>query len=114
MICPSNICLDLSLRSDTDEQRQDNIWRPSFLSYNGHLTVGDSVMKNNITATMVVRNLLAPNDNIIISKRSNESVVQDLLALNVQCVGSVSNMGQRLLAQTRQVESLMAEVASLK
>ena len=85
MTCPSNICLDLSLRSDTDEQRQDNIWRPSFLSFNDPLTVGDSVMKNNITATMVARNLLTPKDNIILSKRSNEFVVQDSLALSVQC-----------------------------
>ncbi|KAM1810705.1 hypothetical protein COP2_028046 [Malus domestica] len=114
MTCPSNICLDLSLRSDTDEQRQDNIWRPSFLSSNGPLTIGDSVMKNNITATVVARNLLTPKDNMIISKRSDESAVQESLALSVQCAGYVSNMGQCLLAQTRQVESLMAKVASLK
>ena len=114
MACPSNICLDLSLKSDTDEQRQDNIWRPSFLSSNGPLTVGDSVMKNNITATVVARNLLTPKDNRILSNRSDEAAVQDSLALSVQCAGSVSNMGQRLLARTHQVESLMAEVASLK
>ncbi|KAM1676270.1 hypothetical protein EV1_041367 [Malus domestica] len=51
---------------------------------------------------------------MIISKRSDELAVQDSLAFSVQCVSSVSNMGQRLLARTRQVESLMAEVASLK
>ncbi|KAM2730257.1 hypothetical protein EV1_001533 [Malus domestica] len=62
MTCPSNICLDLSLRSDTNEQRQDNIWHPSFLSSNGPLTVEGSVMKNNITATVVARNLLTPKD----------------------------------------------------
>ncbi|KAM1794699.1 hypothetical protein ACFX11_035154 [Malus domestica] len=93
MACPSNICLDLSLRSDTDEQRHDNIWRPSFLSSNGPLTVGDSVMKNNITATVVAKNLLTPKDNKILSKQSDESAVQDSLALSVLCAGSVSNMG---------------------
>ena len=98
MTCPSNICLDLSLRSDTDEQRQDNIWCPAFLSSNSALTFGDSVMKNNITGTMVARNLLTPKDNRILSKRSDKSAVQDSLALSVQCAGSVSNMGQRLLA----------------
>ncbi|RXI04715.1 hypothetical protein DVH24_038989 [Malus domestica] len=67
--------------SDTDEQRHDNIWRPSFLSSNGPLTVGDSVMKNNITATVVARNLLTPRDNKILSERSEESAVQDSLAL---------------------------------
>ncbi|KAM2345700.1 hypothetical protein ACFXTH_009538 [Malus domestica] len=86
----------------------------SFLSFNGHLTVGDSMMKNNITATVVARNLLTPNDNRILSKRFDESAIQDSLVLSVQCAGSISNMGQRLLVQTRQVESLMAEVASLK
>lgn len=114
MACPSNICLDLSLRTDTDEPRQDNIWHPSFLSSNGHLMVGDSVMKNDITATVVARNLITPKDKRIISNRSDEGAVQDSLTLSVQCAGSVSNMGQRLLAQTRQVKSLMVEVASLK
>ena len=114
MACPSNICLDLSLRSDTDEQRQDNIWRPSFSTSNGPLTVGASVMQNNITATVVARNLLTPKDNRILSNRSDEAAVQDSLALSVQCASSVSNMGQRLLARTHQVESLMAEVASLR
>ncbi|KAM1689901.1 hypothetical protein TB2_031159 [Malus domestica] len=114
MACSSNICLDLSLRTNTSEPPQDNIWRPSFLSSNGPLTVGDSVMKNDLTATVVARNLLTPKNNRILSNRSDEAAVQDSLALNIQCASSVSNMGQRLLARTRQVESLMAEVASLK
>ncbi|KAM1982869.1 hypothetical protein ACFX16_011345 [Malus domestica] len=63
---------------------------------------------------MVARNLLTPKDNKILSKRSDEAAVQNSLALSVQCADSASNMGQRLLAQTRQVESLMANVASLK
>ncbi|KAM2121052.1 hypothetical protein ACFX1Q_018899 [Malus domestica] len=71
-------------------------------------------MKNNITATVVTRNLLTPKDNRILSKRFDELAVQDFLALSIQCAGSVSNMGQRLLAQICQVESLMAEMASLK
>ncbi|KAM1885963.1 hypothetical protein ACFX14_038576 [Malus domestica] len=86
----------------------------SFLSSNGPLTVGDFVKKNNITAIVVVRNLLTPKDNRILSKWSDETAVQDFLTLSVQCVGFVSNMGQCLLAQTRQVESLMVEVASFK
>ncbi|KAM1060195.1 hypothetical protein ACFX2B_024602 [Malus domestica] len=53
-------------------------------------------------------------NNRILSKRSDETAVQDFLAFNVQCTGSISNMGQRLLAQTRQVESLIAKVESLK
>ncbi|KAM1342514.1 hypothetical protein ACFX2F_006828 [Malus domestica] len=92
----------------------NNIWHSSFLSPTGPLTVGDSVMKKDITAMVVARNLLTPKDSKILSKRSDELAVQDSLAFSVQCAGFVSNMGQRLLARTRQVESLIAEVASLK
>ncbi|KAM1597852.1 hypothetical protein PS2_032713 [Malus domestica] len=71
-------------------------------------------MRDATTATVVARNLLTPRDNRLLSRRSDELAVQDSLAFSVQCAGSVSNMGQRLLARTRQVESLMAEVESLR
>ncbi|CAN6698095.1 unnamed protein product [Malus baccata var. baccata] len=93
---------------------QDNIWRPSFLSPTGPLTVEDPVMKNDMTTAVVARNLLTPKDNRLLSKRSDELAVKDSLALIVQCAGSVSNMAQCLFARTRQVESLTAEVISLK
>ena len=67
-----------------------------------------------MTATVVVRNLLTPKNNRLFSKRSDELAVKDSLALNVQCAGFVSNMAQRLFARTHQVESLAAEVISLK
>ncbi|KAM1255809.1 hypothetical protein ACFX2G_030604 [Malus domestica] len=71
-------------------------------------------MKNDMTAAVVARNLLTPKDNRLLSKWSNELAVKDSLAFSVQCAGSVSNMAQRLFAQTCQVESLAAEVISLK
>ncbi|CAN6726080.1 unnamed protein product [Malus baccata var. baccata] len=61
---------------------QDNIWRPSFLSPTGPLTVRDFVMKNDMTAAVVTRNLLTPKDNILLSKRSDELAVKDSLALS--------------------------------
>ncbi|KAM2531461.1 hypothetical protein PS1_000187 [Malus domestica] len=67
-----------------------------------------------MTAAVVSRNLLTPKDNILLSKRSDELVVKDSLAFSVQCAGSVSNMAQRLFSRTCQVESLAAEVISLK
>ncbi|KAM2141389.1 hypothetical protein ACFX1Q_007670 [Malus domestica] len=79
----------------------DNIWHPSFISSTGPLTVGDSVMKNDMTAAVVARNLVTPKDNKLLSKRSDEP-------------GTLSNMAQRLFARTRQVESLAAKVMSLK
>ncbi|KAM2556944.1 hypothetical protein TB2_014114 [Malus domestica] len=71
-------------------------------------------MKNDMTAAVVAKNLLTPKDNRLLSKQSDELAVKDSLALSVQCAGSVSNMAQRLFARTRQVESLAAEVMSLK
>ncbi|KAM0987396.1 hypothetical protein ACFXTH_011520 [Malus domestica] len=113
MANPSNICLDLSLSSDAGAPRQGNIWRPSFSSPNDPFTVKDSVMRDAATATVVARNLITPKDNRILSRRSDELAVRESQALSVQCANSVSNMGQRLLFRTRQVESLTAEVAAL-
>ncbi|CAN6711067.1 unnamed protein product [Malus baccata var. baccata] len=111
---PSDRRFDLNLVEDAAPPSPDNIWRPSFVSPTGPLTVGDSVMKNDMTAAVVARNILTPKDNRLLSKRSDELAVKDSLALSVQCAGSVSNMAQRLFARTRQVESLAAEVMSLK
>ncbi|KAM1543731.1 hypothetical protein PS2_013021 [Malus domestica] len=111
---PSDRCFDLNFGEEVAMPSQDNIWRPSFLSPTGPLTVGDFVMKNDMTAAVVARNLLTPKDNRLLSKWFDELAVKDSLALSVQCAGSVSNMAQRLFAPTRQVESLAAEVISFK
>ncbi|KAM1022472.1 hypothetical protein ACFX2A_044480 [Malus domestica] len=104
---------DLNFGEEAVMPSQDNIRRLSFLSPTGPLTVGDSVMKNDMTAAVVAKNLLTSKDNRLLSKRSDELVVKDFLALSIQCAGSVSNMVQCLFAQPRQVESLAAEVISL-
>ncbi|KAM2747167.1 hypothetical protein PS2_022679 [Malus domestica] len=111
---PSDRRFDLNFGEEAAMPSQDNIWHSSFLSLTGPLTVGDSVMKNDMTAAVVAMNLLTSKDNRLLSKRSDVLAVKDSLALSVQCVGSVSNMAQRLFARTRQVESLAAEVISLK
>ncbi|KAM2711922.1 hypothetical protein EV1_031998 [Malus domestica] len=89
---------DLNFGEEVAMPSQDNIWRPSFLSPTGLFTVRDSVMKNDMTAAVVARNLLTSKDNRLLSKRSDELAVKDSLALSVQCAGSVSNMAQRLFA----------------
>ena len=114
MSYPSDRRLNLNVGEDDDSSSPNNIWNPSFISSNGPLTVRDTMMRNDITATVIARNLLTPRDNRMLYRRSDELAVQDSLALSVQCAGSVSNMGQRLLARSRQVEALMAEVASLR
>ncbi|KAM2258885.1 hypothetical protein ACFX1S_003925 [Malus domestica] len=106
---PSDRRFDLNLGEEATPSSPDNIWRPSFISPTGLLTVGDSMMKNDMTAAVVARNLVTPKDNRLLSKRSDELAVKDSLTLSVQCAGSVSNMAQRLFARTRQVESLADE-----
>ncbi|KAM2531606.1 hypothetical protein PS1_000318 [Malus domestica] len=111
---PSDRRFDLNLGEEASMPSPDNIWLPSFISPTGPLTVRDSMIKNDMIAAVVARNLVTPKDNRLLSKRSNELAVKDSLALSVQCAGSVSNMAQHLFARTRQVESLAAEVISLK
>ncbi|KAM1160993.1 hypothetical protein TB2_000136 [Malus domestica] len=111
---PSDRRFDLNIGEEAAPPSPDNIWRPSFISPTGPLTVGDSVMKNDMTAAMVARNLVTPRDNRLLARRSDELAVKESLALNVQCAGFVSNMAQRLFARTRHVESLVAEIQSLK
>ncbi|CAN6679650.1 unnamed protein product [Malus baccata var. baccata] len=111
---PSDRRFDLNLGEEAAPPSPDNIWRPSFISPTGPLTVGDSVMKNDMTAAVVARNLVTPRDNRLLARRSDELAVKESLALSVQCAGFVSNMAQRLYARTRHVESLVAEIQSLK
>ena len=80
---PSDRRFDLNLVEEAAPPSPDNIWRPSFVSPTGPLTVGDSVMKNDMTAAVVARNLLTPKDNRLLSKRSDELAVKDSLALSV-------------------------------
>ncbi|KAM2882151.1 hypothetical protein COP2_015160 [Malus domestica] len=101
MSCPSDRRLNLNVGKDSDISSSNNIWQPSFVSPNGPLTVGDSMMMNDTTASVVARNLLTPRNTRILSRRSDELTVQDSLAYNVRCAGSVSNMGQCLLARSR-------------
>ncbi|KAM1185225.1 hypothetical protein ACFX2G_014853 [Malus domestica] len=82
---PSDRRFDLNLGEKASMPYPDNIWRPSFISPTGPLTVGDSVMKNDMTAVVVARNVVTPKDNRLLSKRSDELAVKDSLALNVQC-----------------------------
>ncbi|KAM1584563.1 hypothetical protein ACFX1Z_037529 [Malus domestica] len=111
---PSDRCFDLNHGEGAAPPSPNNIWRPSFISPTGPLTVGDSVMKNDMTAAVVAQNLVTPRDNRLLARRSDELAVKESLALSVQCAGSVSNMAQRLFARTRHVESLAAEILSLK
>ncbi|CAN6688095.1 unnamed protein product [Malus baccata var. baccata] len=79
---PSDRRFDLNFGEEAVMPSQDNILRPSFLSPTSPLTIGDSVMKNDMTAAVVAKNLLTPKDNRLLSKRSDELAVKDSLALS--------------------------------
>ncbi|CAN6720230.1 unnamed protein product [Malus baccata var. baccata] len=79
---PSDRRFDLNFGEEAAMPPQDNIWRLSFLSPTGHLTVGDSVMKNDMTTVMVARIILTPKDNRLLSKWSDELAVKDSLAFS--------------------------------
>ncbi|CAN6724654.1 unnamed protein product [Malus baccata var. baccata] len=87
---------DLNLAEEAVTPSPDNIWRTSFLSHTGSLTVGDSVMKNDMIAAVVARNLLTPKDNRLLSKRFDELAVKDSLALSVQCAAEVMSLKQEI------------------
>ncbi|KAM1833452.1 hypothetical protein ACFX13_023273 [Malus domestica] len=80
---PSNRRFDLNFGKEASMPCQDNIWRLSFLSPTGSLTVEDSVMKNDMTAAVVAKNILTPKDNRLLSKWFDELAVKVSLALGV-------------------------------
>ncbi|KAM2742671.1 hypothetical protein EV2_031090 [Malus domestica] len=84
MYGPSDRRFDSNLGEEAVPPSPDNIWRPSFISSTGPLTVGDSVMKNDMTAAVVARNLVTSKDNKLLSRRSDELAVKKSLALSVQ------------------------------
>ncbi|CAN6712071.1 unnamed protein product [Malus baccata var. baccata] len=55
--CPFRYEEGLSIFAEVAMPSQDNIWHPSFLSPTGPLTVGDSVMKNDMTVAVVLHRL---------------------------------------------------------
>ncbi|KAM1912028.1 hypothetical protein ACFX14_000131 [Malus domestica] len=110
---PSDRHFDLNFGEGAAMPSQDNIWRPSFLSPTGLLTFGDSVMKNDMTATMVARNLLTLKDNKLLSKWSDELAVKDSLALSVQCaVISLKQEIRGLKHENKQLHRLAHDYAT--
>uniref|UniRef100_A0A2N9G1T5 Uncharacterized protein n=1 Tax=Fagus sylvatica TaxID=28930 RepID=A0A2N9G1T5_FAGSY len=82
------------------------VWRPYFLSPNGPVTVTDSVMLSGTTATAVATSLLTPEDGRVLAERTDPQTINDSMALTIQCVASVSNMGRRLHVKNHEVCAL--------
>jgi hypothetical protein len=90
------------------------VWRPYFLSPNGHVSVTDSVMLNGVTATAVTTGFCTPEDAKVLAGRTDPQIINDLMALTIQCVATVSNMGRRLHVRNLEMKTLCSQVAILQ
>ena len=79
------------------------VWRPYFLSPNSLVTVIDSVILSGTTATAVAVGLLTPEDGRVLAGMTDPQTINDSMALTIQCVASVSNMGRRLHVRNHEV-----------
>jgi hypothetical protein len=82
------------------------VWRPFFLSLNGPVTVTNSMMLSGVTATVVVMGLCTPEDGKVLARRTDPQITNDSMALTIQCVAFVSNIGQRLHVRNYEVRAL--------
>jgi hypothetical protein len=90
------------------------VWRPYFLSSNGPITITNSVMLNGVTTTAVVVGLCTLEDGKVLAGRTDLQIINDSMALTIQCVASVSNMGRRLHVRNHEVRALRSQVTILQ
>uniref|UniRef100_A0A2N9EXG9 Uncharacterized protein n=1 Tax=Fagus sylvatica TaxID=28930 RepID=A0A2N9EXG9_FAGSY len=90
------------------------VQRPYFLSPNGPVTVTDSMILNGVTATAVATGLCIPEDGKILARRTDPQIINDSMALTIQCAASVSNMGRRLYVRNHEVRALRSQVTILQ
>ena len=79
------------------------VWRPYFLSLNGLVTVTDSMILSGTTATAVAASLLTSEDGRVLAERIDPQTINDSMALTIQCVAFVSNMGRCLHVRNYEV-----------
>ena len=82
------------------------VWCPYFLSPNGLVSVTDSVMLNGVTATAIAAGLCTPEDAKVLAGRTDPQIINDSMALTIQCAATVSNMGRRLHVRNLEVKTL--------
>ncbi|CAL8174512.1 unnamed protein product [Prunus armeniaca] len=107
---PKHLDLNVTPKTTCDAK----VWRPSFVSQNSHLAISNSVMMNDTTAVIVVRNFLTPMDEILLIGRYDEEAIDDSMAFSIQSATSVSNMADRLCARANEIHELNTENSSLQ
>ncbi len=60
-------------------------------------------MLNGVTATTVAAGLCTPEDENVLAGRTNPQIINDSMTFTIQCVASISNMGQHLHVRNHEV-----------
>ena len=71
-------------------------------------------MLNGVTTTTVVAGLCTLEDGKILAGRTDPKIINDSMALTIQCVASVSNMGRRLHVRNHEVQALRSQITILQ
>ena len=90
------------------------VWRPYFLSPNGPVTVINSVMLSGPIVKTVAVDLLTLEDGRVLAGRTDTQTINDSMALTIQCVAFVSNMGRRLHVRNHEVRALCSQITILQ
>ena len=69
---------------------------------------------NGVTVTVVAMGLCTLEDRKVLSGRTNPQIINDSMALIIQCVVSVSNMGRHLHVRNHEVKALCSQVTILQ
>jgi hypothetical protein len=71
------------------------------------------MMLNGTTTTAIVASLFTPDDGRVLAERTDPQTINDSMALTIQCVVSVSNMGRCLHVRNNEFRVLRSQVTIL-
>ena len=71
-------------------------------------------MLNGVTTTAVAAGLCTPKDGNVLTRRTDPQIINDSMALIIQCLAFVSNMGRRLYVRNHEVRVLHSQVTILQ
>ena len=88
------------------------MWMPYFGSARGPVTVNDTILMDNEVALGVARSLVTPRDARVLGAKCDNRIVSDAMALAAQSTTTVATVGYRLIAKSRELELVRAQLAA--
>ena len=79
------------------------VWCPYFLSLNGPIMITDSMMLNGVIVITVAAGFCTPEDGKVLAERTDPQIINNSMALTIQCAASISNMGRRMHIRNHEV-----------